>query len=282
MLKSAAASDEASKSAFVMGISWLFIFVLIVVNVKFMIAVGAVVGRLKCAGPAYRCQPAQRVQQRYQSRLQYAKVRCLANPGVRITACAPSLAAEVNTDDWLYAGIALANSECTSASTEVRPRIYRVVCANGAIAQEAEAEGFAIEKLQQPTVMAKIGSFVGLQQPFGKKLENAFDLAFRPERVEREAAIGRNASNAVIINPYEHLAHLVASGQLTEDERDLARRLFEQQGDQSLYGLSNAITAAAHRSRGDTQLRRSFGLEQLGGELARGEHGPPIGAPVYH
>ena len=195
-----------------------------------------------------------------------------------LAACAPSLAGEVTEGDWLYAGIALANSECSIESIEVRPRIYRAVCANGAIAQEAEAEGFEIHKIEAP------GRGPGVVHAdharFRERLTRAFELAFHSERVEREAAISRLAIDATIANPYEHLQHLVARGLLDEEERDLAQRLFVDESDLSLYGLANAVTASAHSClRGSP--RRASALEHLGGEIVRGEHGPPVGVPVW-
>ncbi|MCZ6796025.1 MAG: hypothetical protein O7J95_20645 [Planctomycetota bacterium] len=195
-----------------------------------------------------------------------------------LAACAPSLAAEVTEGDWLYAGLALANSECSPEPLEVRPRIYRAVCANGAIAQEAEAEGFEIRKSEFPHPTPA----VCLAEPrsFRERLAHSFELAFRPERVEREAAIDRAASRATLVNPFEHVQHLVARDLLSEDERDLVQRLFEEESDSSLYGLANAVTAAAH-TRLRARPRRASALEQLGGAIARGDVGPPVGAPVW-
>ncbi len=196
-----------------------------------------------------------------------------------LAAVAPSLAAEVREGDWLYAGIVLANSECGPEPLEARPRIYRVACANGAIAQEAEAEGFEVQKVPAPAPCRP--EEAPILACFRERLVRAFDLAFRPERVEHEAAVGRAAALSSLASPFEHLQHVVAQGLLTEEERDAARRLFEEERDASLYGLANAVTAAAHGRRRQTELRRAFALERLGAEIARGDHGPPIGVPVH-
>lgn len=193
-----------------------------------------------------------------------------------LAACAPSLAAEVREGDWLYGGIALSNSESSTTSLEVMPRIYRAVCANGAMTQEAEAEGFEIRKIPEHTPVA--GDVPRAE--FGERLARAFDLAFRPDRVEHEAAVDRAAAASTLTSPFEHLEHLVARGLLRHEERDLAQRLFEVGDDASLYGLANAVTAAAHRARLD-DFHRGSALEHLGAQIARGEHGPPVGVPVY-
>ena len=81
------------------------------------------------------------------------------------------------------------------------------------------------------------------------------------------------------MSPFEHLQHLVAQGLLTEDERDAAQRLFAESNEASLYGLANAVTAAAHGQRG-ADPHRAARLERLGAEIVRGDHGPPVGVPV--
>lgn len=200
-----------------------------------------------------------------------------------LAACAPSLAAEVRQGDWLYAGIALSNSEWTTAALEVKPRIYRAVCANGAISQEAEAEGFEIRKVPEPARSPHApepAPLVNRLKGFRQKLAQAFDLAFRPERVEHEASVNQAAASSVLVSPFEHLQHLVAQGLLSEEERDVAQRLFAGSDDSSLYGLANAVTAAAHGQRRADPRRAAF-LERLGAEIVRGEHGPPVGVPVW-
>jgi len=89
------------------------------------------------------------------------------------------------------------------------------------------------------------------------------------------------APTARLASPFEHLQHLVARGLLAEGERDAARLLFDEGRDASLYGLANAVTAAAHGRRRGSELRRALALERLGAEIVRGDHGPPVGAPVF-
>ncbi len=153
-------------------------------------------------------------------------------------------------------------------------RIFRLACRNGALADAVEGQRLVlprrIERGQPdpyPTWQARLAEVV----------ERAFDGG----SVDEETKRFRATTDEMLASPYEFLLNLVAQGLITEEEQSLIQRAFDDAGDSSLYGLVNAVTSIAHRHRYAAQWTRAFAVERLGGEIARGDHQPPVGSPVW-
>ena len=56
-----------------------------------------------------------------------------------IKAVNPRLQAEVSPDDIVQAGVIISNSEVGLGSVSIQPLIYRLVCSNGMVVNEAAA-----------------------------------------------------------------------------------------------------------------------------------------------
>lgn len=184
-----------------------------------------------------------------------------------VTAYAPGIASEVAVGDYVYAGFFLAHAP--EGTTEAGVRIYRVACKNGALADETEGQRIEFASLHAPA---------DWREKLGAVVARSFDGGCLDEQTRRL----RLTLQEMLSTPYEYLLHLRAQGLITDDEQAAIQREFDRAGDATLYGLVNAVTRLAHAHRSNADWRRALAVERLGGEIAGGEHQPPIGAPVFH
>jgi hypothetical protein len=186
--------------------------------------------------------------------------------GYYVTVFAPGVAAEVGAGDFVYGGMSVAHDP--EGTTEVAPRIYRVACGNGSLAEEGEGRRLEFASARPPL-------------RWKAKLREVVEQSFSGGCVDEETRHLRRALAEVLPTPYEHLIHLEAQGLVDDMERSRIQREFDLSDDPTLYGLMNAITRIAHVHRNHAQWRRALALERLGGEVARGDHTPPVGSPAF-
>lgn len=184
-----------------------------------------------------------------------------------VTAHAPGIASQVAVGDYVYAGFFLAHAP--DAETEAGVRIYRVACCNGALADEVEGQRIEFPSMRPPA---------DWKQKLGAVVARSFDGGCLEGQTKRL----RLALEEMLSTPYEYLLHLRAQGLITDGEQAQIQREFDRTGDATLYGLVNAVTRVAHTHRSNADWRRALAIERLGGEIAGGEHQPPIGSPVFH
>ena len=184
-----------------------------------------------------------------------------------LTAFAPGIANEVGVGDYVYAGFFLAHAP--EADTEAGVRIYRVACQNGALTDEVEGQRIEFASKRPP---------LRWRHKLKRVVEKSFDGGCLDEQAQRL----RVTLEEMLPTPYEYLIHLVAQELITDEEREKIQREFDRAGDATLYGLVNAVTRIAHDHRSQAAWRRAIEIERLGGEIAAGDHQPPIGSPVFH
>ncbi len=183
-----------------------------------------------------------------------------------VTAFAPGIANQVDVGDYVYAGFFLAHAP--DAVTEAGVRIYRVACRNGALVDEVEGQRVEFSSAQPPQ---------DWKQKLGAVVARSFDGGCLDDQTRRL----RRTVEEMLSTPYEYLLHLSAQRLITDDEHARIQREFDRAGDMTLYGLVNAVTQVAHIHRSGADWRRALSIERLGGEIAGGEHEPPIGSPVF-
>ena len=164
----------------------------------------------------------------------------------------PRVTAEITPGDVVQAGVIITNSEVGLGSVNVSPLIYRLVCSNGMIAQDAgirkyhvgrlnDTDGDNYEIYRDETIEADDTAFL-------MKLEDtvraAVDQAMLSKLVDklRETKEARIEAAAV-----PQVVELTAKEyRITQDEgKGILGHLIEG-GDLSLYGLANAVTRHAH------------------------------------
>jgi hypothetical protein len=184
---------------------------------------------------------------------------------LRLAVVARGLGRDVEKGDLVHAGFFIQNSESGAFPARASERIYRVVCENGYIIE--------CEQGQATTLSG--------QTDWQADLALVVDRSFAAEGLDRDAARFRATTTQMLMTPYELLCNLVAQQVLSEEEQVAVQHEFDEVGDYTLYGLINAVTRVAGRCRDFDDWKRAVELERLGGEILRGDHQPPVLAPVY-
>lgn len=179
------------------------------------------------------------------------------------------LKAEVDVNDIVQAGIVISNSEVGLGSLKVEPLIYRLVCKNGLIVKDyaqkryhvgkqVESEESAYEIYRDETLEADDKAFfMKIQDTVRCAVDEAkFMLSVDKLRQTKQESTGDDPIKTVEILADKYV--------LNQNERGGILRHFIMAGDNSKFGLINAIT----RSSQDIEdYNRATELERLGGEL---------------
>lgn len=184
----------------------------------------------------------------------------------------PRLQAEVSKGDVVQSGILISNSEVGLGSVSVLPLIYRLVCTNGMIANDAgmkrrhvgrineAGEDFSIFRTE--TIVADERAFMlKLQDIVSSVVDQVrFDRVVSQMRIAKATPITARSIPALVelsTKPYGVL----------ETERESVLDYLIRGGDLSLYGLANAVTRAAQDVE---SYDRSTDLEGIGFSVMTG------------
>jgi hypothetical protein len=157
---------------------------------------------------------------------------------------------DVRPGDRVQGGVAL---KADDEEVRVYPYVFRQVCSNGAIVAETLGS-LAIDEPEyasQETVLASI--------------REAVAACCSPDVFAGNVRRMRDAQADTAINTLPMLAHLRKWGR--EELVSLVMKELFRQGDQTRFGLANAVTAVA-RETAEPELR--WDLEELGGGIACG------------
>lgn len=178
----------------------------------------------------------------------------------------PKVEGEIKLGDTVQAGCVLSNSEIGEGSVSLSPLVYRLVCLNGMIAGDKLTQyhvgkpnaGWGEIQLQADTVRADNTAFL-------LKLRDAITTAMSQVNFNRLVARLQTSTNLPIVGAPQKAVEVtrVRFG-LTEGEGDSVLEHLIRGGDLSAWGLSNAITRAAHDV---PSYDRATELEALGGKV---------------
>lgn len=178
-------------------------------------------------------------------------------------------------DDLLHPMIYIGNSEVGKASVTIGPGIWRKVCENGLMVEEASLTQYHVGRGVTAT---KRGQKVegGVERLFSDETKEAEDRAFllKIRDVMRSAVTSMQFENLVqqfgqskdlrITRPASAVEVITKRHGLTETEGERIMNALIAGGDLSMYGLTNAVTRAAQDAR---DYDRATELEELGGKL---------------
>ena len=154
-----------------------------------------------------------------------------------IKAVNPRLQAEVSPGDIVQAGVIISNSEVGLGSVSIQPLIYRLVCSNGMVVNEAKAFVMKIQDTVRAAVEeARFAQVVGKMQEAKAAQMDTHDVPAVVKLASKEFHINDSESTGV-------LQRLIESNDLT------------------LYGLSNAVT---RHSQDVESYDRASELESIG------------------
>ena len=178
----------------------------------------------------------------------------------------PRLQAEVVPGDIVQAGIMISNSETGLGAVNIQPLIYRLVCSNGMVINDAKTrrnhvgraatsdEDFSI--YSNETLLADDHAFV-------LKLKDTVRAAISEARFAQAVNRMRESTTAMLDTKKLPAIVKLASSSfgITEDESNGVLEHLITGGDFSLYGLANAVTRF---SQDVESYDRATKLEEIG------------------
>jgi len=179
------------------------------------------------------------------------------------------LKAEVTAGDVVQAGIVISNSEVGLGSLKVEPLIYRLVCKNGLIVKDYAQKRYHVgRQVKNDDSAYEIYSDETLQaddKAFFMKVQDTVRTAVDEAKFQLSIEKLKNTKYETTGNdPVKTVEVLADKYVLNQNERGSVLRHFIMAGDNSKYGLINAVTRA---SQDIEDYGRATELERLGGEL---------------
>ena len=178
----------------------------------------------------------------------------------------PRLQADVVPGDVVQAGVIISNSETGLGSVTIQPLIYRLVCSNGMVINDAKTrrnhvgraatsdEDFSI--YSNETLLADDHAFV-------LKIKDTVRTAISEARFAQVVSRMRESTEAMLDTKQLPAIVKLASSSfgITEDESNGVLEHLITGGDFSLYGLANAVTRF---SQDVESYDRATKLEEIG------------------
>ena len=180
------------------------------------------------------------------------------------------LKAEVAVGDVAQAGFVISNSEVGLGSVRIEPLIFRLVCKNGLICKDFAQKKYHVGKQisSSDDSAYQLYSDETLAQDdkaFFMKVQDIVCSAVDESKFLLTVNKLRDSKNIPLSHePVKAVEILADTFQLSENERgDILRQLFIA-GDNSRYGLINAVTSASKIAK---SYDRATELERIGGEI---------------
>jgi hypothetical protein len=217
---------------------------------------------------------------RYEIRL----LACEYEPGpdgfIAIAGTSPSISADVREHDPVMAGfVALRDRD---QPLKVVSRIFRVVCQNGSILSAHEDEvdgGYTVEERVQRCFDRDrfVRAVKMLREAAAREIQHPQEMMDEMWHMYRQ---GPEAGQVI----HDAYAEMMGASGVTPESIQAMKEAYQllvhehwnADGDHTVYGLMNAVTATA---RDQDDFRRRLDLEELGGSLARLDPGPRTRTP---
>ena len=178
--------------------------------------------------------------------------------------------AEVKVGDVVQAGFVVSNSEVGLGSLRVEPLVFRLVCKNGLICKDLSQRKYHVgrqvnESSDSAYELYSEETLAQDDKVFFMKVQDVVRVAVDEAKFQLTVDKLREATQIPLkYDPVKSVELLADKFQLTESERgDILRQLF-MGGDNSRYGLVNAVTAASKIAK---SYERATDLERIGGEI---------------
>ena len=199
-------------------------------------------------------------------------------PDVRIESCEiteskmylkavnPRLTAEVVPGDIVQSGILITNSEVGMGSMSIQPLVYRLVCTNGMVVNDARTRKYHVgrgNEAAEDYTLYSSETLAADDRALLLKVRDTVRAVVDQTRFERVIEMMREAKEAKITSTdIPQMVELAAADYgLNKAEGSGVIDHLIRGGDLSLYGLSNAITRAAQDVE---SYDRSTEMESIG------------------
>lgn len=176
------------------------------------------------------------------------------------------LEAEVVPGDIVQAGMIISNSEVGQGSVSIQPLVYRLVCSNGMIVNDARARKYhtgRINTLEESFQLYSEETLAAEDHAFVKKIEDTVKAAVEETRFAQVIDLMRNATKVKMNTTDVPAVVKLASKdfKITEEESTGVLQHLIEGKDLTLYGLSNAVT---RHSQDIGSYDRATELESIG------------------
>lgn len=176
------------------------------------------------------------------------------------------LTAEVVKGDIVQAGIIISNSEVGQGSVSIQPLVYRLVCSNGMIVNDARARKYhtgRVNTLEENFQLYSEETLAAEDHAFVKKIEDTVKAAVEEARFAQIVDLMRKATQVPINTTDVPAVVKMASKdfKITEEESAGVLQHLIEGKDLTLYGLSNAVT---RHSQDIGSYDRATELESIG------------------
>lgn len=178
----------------------------------------------------------------------------------------PRLQTEVTPGDIVQSGILITNSEVGMGSMAIQPLVYRLVCTNGMVVNDAATRRYHIGRGNQSGEDYTLYSDATLaadDRALMLKVQDTVKAAVDQVRFEKVVKMMRDAKDAKITtNDIPQMIELAATdyGMSKKEGSGILDHLIRG-GDFTLYGLANAVTRAAQDVE---SYDRSTEMESIG------------------
>jgi hypothetical protein len=186
-----------------------------------------------------------------------------------IKAVTERLTLEVKKGDVVQAGIVVSNSEIGCGSVRVEPMVFRLVCLNGMIANDASMRKYHVGRSGEAGDIAeeffKDSTRRADDRAFWMKVRDVVEGAFKRDVFERILQRMQMATEMEIpADPVKVIEVVAEKYGLQESEQSGVLRHLIKGGDLTQWGLVNAITRASQDVEG---YDRATEMERLGGQV---------------
>lgn len=186
-----------------------------------------------------------------------------------IKAVTERISLEVKKGDIVQAGIIISNSEIGAGSVKIEPLVFRLVCLNGMISNDAAMRKYHVGRSGDAGDLAeeffKDSTRRADDRAFWLKVRDVVEGAFREDVFARIVDRMRLSTEAKITgDPVKTIEVVTKKYGLQETERSGVLRHLIEGGDLSQYGLVNAITRT---SQDVESYDRATELERMGGQV---------------
>ena len=181
----------------------------------------------------------------------------------------PRLTTEVVPGDIVQAGILITNSEVGLGSLTIQPLVYRLVCSNGMVVNDAKVRKYHVgrknEALEDFTLYSS-ETLMADDRALQLKIRDTVKMVAEQARFEKVVEMMRNAREAKITTTnIPQMVELAAPdfGYTKQEGQGILDYLIRG-GDLSLYGFANATTRFAQDV---SSYDRSTTLESIGYDI---------------
>lgn len=176
------------------------------------------------------------------------------------------LEAEVTPGDIVQAGVIISNSEVGEGSVNIQPLIYRLVCSNGMIVNDAQTRKTHLGRINSADenfVLFSDETLAADDHAFVLKIQDTVKAAVEEARFSQVIGMMKQAREAQMnTHDVPGIVRLASKEfSITEDESTGVLEHLISGNDLSLYGLSNAVT---RYSQDVDSYDRATKLESIG------------------